>query len=116
MLNQYSPNKSPPINFERKTNYIQIIMTNQDLTGKPAGKLTDYLKSKGAVKASLVNGPSGDFVSAKRADDSVFTLPVGKKSQGGKIAEMNVLLVETNEGEVAIATMNNYSVVDEVTL
>jgi len=91
-------------------------MQKQELTGKPAGKLIDYLKSKGAVKASLVNGPNGYFVSAKRADDSVFTLPVGKKSQGGKIAEMNVLLVETNEGEVAVATMNKYRVVDETTL
>jgi len=84
--------------------------------GVPAGKLTDYLKSQGAVTASLVNGPNGDFVSAKKADSTTFTLPVGKKSQGGRLTEMNVLLVPTESGEVAVATMNNYSTVDTIEL
>lgn len=82
-------------------------------------KLTDYLKERGANKAELVNGPNGDFISAKRPDGSVFTLPVGKKSQQGTLNEMNVLMVEddTRPGEeIAIATMNNYEVVDTVEL
>ena len=84
--------------------------------GKPAGKLIDYLKAQGCVSASIINGPNGDFISAKKADNSVFTMPVGKRSQAGKIAEMNVLLVETKQGDLAVATMNNYHEVETVTL
>lgn len=82
-------------------------------------KLTDYLKERGAISAELVAGPHGDFVSAKMADNSTFTLPVGKKSQAGNLVEMNVLITEdkNNPGaEVAIATMNNYETLDTITL
>lgn len=76
-------------------------------------KLLDYLKSQGAVKATLVNGPNGQFVSATKADESVFTLPVGKKSFNGKLADYNVLEVEAG---VFVATVNNYETVETVNL
>lgn len=91
----------------------------QNANQRVTTKLTDYLKERGAKKASIISGPNGDFISAVKEDLSVFTLPVGKRSQAGTLAEMNVLITEdkNNPGEeVAIATMNNYEVVDEITL
>jgi hypothetical protein len=90
-------------------------------------KLIDYLKSKGAVKAAIVKGANGDFISATKegfvdratTPQLQFTLPVGKNSQGGRLAEMNVLLTQDNQDpnkEVAIATMNNYMVIDSMEL
>lgn len=72
-----------------------------------------YLKEQGAVKAQVVKGPNGAFISATKGDGSKFTLPVGKKSQGGRLAEMNVLI--TDDGQ-AIATANMYEVTQEVAL
>ena len=86
-------------------------MSNQ--TANQTNPLIPYLKQQGAVKAQLVNGPNGDFVSATKADGSRFTLPVGRKSQGSTLKEMNVLI--TDDG-VAIATANNYSVADSMDL
>jgi len=68
-------------------------------------KLVDYLREKDAVSASIVKGPNGDFISATMADGQRFTLPVGKRSQGGDMLKMNVIIAE--DGGV-IATMNNY--------
>lgn len=82
-------------------------------------KLIDYLKQQGAIKAAIMQGPNGDFISATKADDTRFTLPVGKNSQGGRLAEMNVLITEDKQDptkKVAIATMNNYSVAEELSL
>lgn len=90
-------------------------------------KLVDYLKSKGAVKATIIKGVNGDFISATKAgfvDKATtpqlqFTLPVGKNSQGGRLAEMNVVIIEDKQDptkEIAIATMNNYRVIDELSL
>jgi hypothetical protein len=77
-------------------------------------KLATYLKSMGFVTASIVNGPNGDFISAKRGDDSKGTFPVGKKSQGcTSLMDMNVIV--TDKGQ-AIATINQYEDVDTVTL
>lgn len=81
--------------------------------------LLEYLKEQGAIKAAIMQGPNGDFVSATKADETRFTIPVGKNSQGGRLAEMNVLFAKDSQDpskEVAIATMNNYSVLEEVTL
>lgn len=76
-------------------------------------KLIDYLKENGAVEASKVSGPNGAFISATKADGSKFTLPIGGKSQGGTLAEFNVLI--TDDGN-AIATVNSYKVEERVTL
>jgi hypothetical protein len=75
-------------------------------------KLIDYLKSQGAVSATLVNGPNGQFISATKADGTKFTLPVGKKSYNGKLADYTVLEVEAG---VFVATVNNYETVETVT-
>jgi hypothetical protein len=76
-------------------------------------KLVDYLREKNAVSVDLVKGPNGDFISATMADGQRFTLPVGKKSQNGRLSEMNVIFAE--DGGV-IATMNNYSVSETLDL
>jgi hypothetical protein len=75
-------------------------------------KLIDYLKSQGAVSATLVNGPNGQFISATKADGTKFTLPVGKKSYNSKLADYTVLEVEAG---VFVATVNNYETVETVT-
>ena len=76
-------------------------------------KIIDYLKSLGATKVAIVNGPNGDFLSWTSATDT-GTIPVGKKSQGCKdIREYNY--VTTDDGTV-IATVNNYETVAEFEL
>ena len=68
----------------------------------------------GFVTASIVSGPKGDFISAKRVDNSKETFPVGKKSQGcTSLGEMNVIVTASGQ---AIATVNQYEDVDTVTL
>ena len=90
-------------------------------------KLIDYLKQQGAVKAAIINNGAGDFVSAEKAGfkskeetpELRFTLPIGGRSQGGRIAEMNVIITEDKQDptkKVAIATMNQVKVLDEVSL
>lgn len=77
-------------------------------------KLATYLKSMGFVTASIVNGPNGDFISAKKRDNSKETFPVGKKSQGcTSLMDMNVIV--SADGQ-AIATINQYEDVDTVAL
>jgi hypothetical protein len=75
--------------------------------------LLEYLKENDAVKASKIIGANGAFISVEKADGSKFTLPVGKKSQEGNLADYNVLI--TDDGQ-AIATMNTYQEVESVTL
>ncbi len=77
-------------------------------------KLLPYLKAQGAVKVTLIAGPNGDFIKATKADLTSFTLPVGKKSQAGKLEEMNVIIAE--DTGTAIATMNNYEQLEEIEL
>jgi len=72
-----------------------------------------YLKKQGAVKAAKVTGPNGAFISATKADGSKFTLPVGKKSQAGKLEEFNVLIAENG---TAIATVNHYEETEAMVL
>lgn len=67
--------------------------------------LLEYLKELGAVKASVVTGPNGKFISYVLANDVKGTLPVGKRSYEGTLATFNVLI--TDEGQ-AIATVNSY--------
>ena len=76
-------------------------------------KLTEYLKEQGCVKAQKVEGPNGAFIVGIKADDSKITVPVGKKSQAGTLAEFNVLI--TDDGQ-AIATVNHYEQLEEVAL
>jgi len=73
--------------------------------------LLDYLKELGAVKASVVAGPNGKFISYVLANGAKGTLPVGKRSYEGTLATFNVLITE--EGQ-AIATVNSY--VEEETM
>lgn len=68
--------------------------------------LLEYLKDMKAVKASKVVGPNGAFISATTAKGDTFTLPVGKKSQQGKLADYQIF--EAEDGGI-IATVNNYS-------
>ncbi len=75
-------------------------------------KLIEYLKSIGASTCKLVSGPNGRFVSYT-VDGVVSTLPVGKKSQNGSLAEFNAL--EAEDGTV-IATVNTYKDVEELEL
>ena len=75
--------------------------------------LIEYLKEQGCVTAQVVAGPNGKFISGIKADGSKITLPVGKKSQNGTLAEFNVLITE--EGQ-AIATVNHYEVAESMAL
>lgn len=75
--------------------------------------LTEFLKEQGAKSASKVSGPNGAFISAVKEDGSTFTLPVGKRSQEGSLADYNVLIAESGQ---AIATVNNYEVQESVDL
>jgi len=76
-------------------------------------KLIDHAKAQGAVSIVKVKGPNGAFMSLLMADGSKKTMPVGKKSQEGKLADYNVLI--TDDG-VAIATTNNYVEQESITL
>jgi len=78
-------------------------------------KLLEYLQDAGAKFIRKVSGPNGAFISYTTDSwdnsDSIFTLPVGKRSQNGKLSEYNVLI--TDEGQ-AIATVNEYETVEEL--
>ncbi len=78
-------------------------------------KLLEYLQKEGAKFVRKVTGPNGAFISYTTdswdKNDSIFTLPVGKRSQNGSIKEYNVLI--TDDGQ-AIATVNEYETVEEL--
>lgn len=81
---------------------------------KVIGSVGSFLKSKGAAKAQLIDGPNGKWVNATAANGSkVFTLPVGKKSQGATLAELSV--IETADGNY-IATANKYETIESMDL
>lgn len=68
--------------------------------------LIDYAKEElNAVSLKKVVGPNGAFISVTNAEGETSTLPVGGKSQAGKLAEFNILI--TDDGQ-AIATVNHY--------
>ena len=67
--------------------------------------LLEYLKELGAVKASVVSGPNGKFISYVLANDAKGTLPIGKNSYSGTLATFNILIAENGQ---AIATVNAY--------
>lgn len=75
--------------------------------------LIAYLKELGAKTAEKVVGPNGAFVSYAMADGTKGTIPVGKKSQEGKLSEFNVLIADNGQ---AIATINQYKAVDSIEL
>ena len=75
--------------------------------------LIDFLRQQGAVTASKVVGPNGAFISYETKKGAKSTLPVGKKSQEGSLSEYKVLI--TDDGQ-PIATMNNYSVEETLSL
>jgi len=75
--------------------------------------LLEYLKELGAVKASIVAGPNGKFISYELANGTKATLPVGKRSYEGTLSTFNVLI--TDEGQ-AIATINSYVEEESMTL
>lgn len=75
--------------------------------------LIDFLRGQGAVTASKVVGPNGAFISYKNKKGAESTLPVGKKSQAGTLADYKVLI--TDDGQ-AIATISDYSVEETLSL
>ena len=75
--------------------------------------LLDFLRQQGAVTASKVVGPNGAFISYETKKGAKSTLPVGKKSQAGTLAEYKVLI--TDDGQ-PIATVNDYSVEETLSL
>ena len=77
-------------------------------------KFIDYLREAGYVSAELVHGPNGNFVAAINDKGLTTYYPVGKKSQSAtNIADFNYVVSE--DGQI-IATINDYSTVDKVTL
>ncbi len=81
-------------------------------------KLTEYVKGlkdkeSDGIDLTKVDGPNGAFFSIVKADGTVITMPIGKKSQEGTIAEYNVLIAEDG---TAIATINNYEDGETLTL
>jgi hypothetical protein len=75
--------------------------------------LLDYLRELGAVKATVMNGPNGKFISYVLANDAKATLPVGKNSQAGTLATFNILIATNGQ---AIATVNSYEEVESMDL
>lgn len=75
--------------------------------------LIEFAKELGATKLDKVNGPNGAFISITLSDESRNSLPVGKRSQNGKLIDYNIL---TTEDGVNIATINNYKTIETVTL
>ena len=76
--------------------------------------LIDFLRQQGAVTASKVVGPNGAFISYETKKGAKSTLPVGKKSQAGKLAEFNVVFGEIDNQP--IATISDYSVEETLSL
>ena len=76
-------------------------------------KLTEYLVSQDCISARKIVGPNGAFISATRKDDTVITLPVGHKSQNGKLNEYNVFVTEDG---TAIATVSEYKEIEQIEL
>ena len=85
--------------------------------------LVDYAKAQGAKSMQKITGPNGAFISLTteidkmiahtKEDKKAFTIPVGRKSQAGKLGEYNVLI--TSDGQ-AIATVNQYSAEESMDL
>ena len=75
-------------------------------------KLLQYLKELGCTSAKQVNGPNGMFISYTIGDEQL-TLPVGKKSQNGILADDDFNVLITEDGQ-PIATVNVYSNVSAV--
>ena len=75
--------------------------------------LIEYAKAQGAVSLDKVRGPNGAFISLVDADGGKTTLPIGKKSQDGSLADYKILI--TDDGQ-AIATVNSYSNVETMEL
>jgi hypothetical protein len=75
--------------------------------------LITHLKELGAKTAEKVVGPNGAFISYVMPDGTKGTIPVGKKSQEGKLAEYNVFVADNGQ---PIATVNQYKAVDSIEL
>lgn len=76
--------------------------------------LIEYLKEQGCITASVVAGPNGKFISATKQNGDKLTMPVGKKSQNGTLAEFNVLIAE--DTKQAIATVNHYEEIETLAI
>ncbi len=76
-------------------------------------KLITYAKELGAKSISKVNGPNGAWIAITMPDSSVTKLPVGKRSQAGKLDEYNILIADNGQ---AIATVNSYETVETIEL
>ena len=75
--------------------------------------LIAYLKELGASgTVQLIHGPNGAFI-VYYIGANKHTMPVGSKSQAGKLNEFNVLITEDGQ---AIATVNQYKQVEELEL
>ncbi len=77
-------------------------------------KLIEYLKEQGCITASIVAGPNGKFISATKENGDKLTMPVGKKSQNGTLAEFNVLIAD--DTKQAIATVNHYEEIETLSI
>jgi hypothetical protein len=75
--------------------------------------LLTFLRQQGATTASKVVGPKGAFISYA-TKKGTFTLPVGKKSQAGTLAEFNIVFGEKDNQP--IATISDYSVEETLSL
>jgi len=68
-------------------------------------KLIEFLKDQKAKSVKKVTGPNGAFLSIVDKDGEQSTMPIGKKSQEGALADYNVLISEDGQ---AIATISSY--------
>ena len=101
-------------NYNKDPHYtLAFGITQRQILKHSYMNLLDFLRGQGAVTASKVVGPKGAFISyaTKKA---TFTLPVGKKSQAGKLAEFNVVFGEKDNQP--IATISDYSVEETLSL
>ncbi len=79
-------------------------------------KLVSYLKDQGFTTASKVVGPNGAFISASGEGKKPLTIPVGKTSQDGKLADYNVLTMENGGLVASLKTQGDYKTEEVLSL
>jgi len=74
------------------------------------GNLIEYLRETYEITdVTKMNGPNGAFISFIDGEGNKNSLPVGGKSQEGKLADYSALEITKEDGtKMVVATTNNY--------
>ncbi len=78
---------------------------------KTLGNLIEYLRANYEItECAKIKGPNGAFISYKKSDGTVETIPVGKKSQEGELKDYQLAEIQDDNGDkMVVATVNNYT-------